>query len=79
MPDIRLDETVAVLTLLITVHSAIHVSEYLQLIDPLWNIYCLESGPKVASSAAFLFVKCADVAPKMIHNIISRDLNRYCY
>ncbi|KAF9132432.1 hypothetical protein BGW39_000145 [Mortierella sp. 14UC] len=75
MPDIRLDETVAVLTLLITVHSAIHVSEYLQLIDPLWNIYCLESGPKVASSAAFLFVKCADVAPKTIHNIISRDLN----
>ncbi|OAQ29570.1 hypothetical protein K457DRAFT_32202 [Linnemannia elongata AG-77] len=75
MPDIRLDETVAVLTLLITVHSAIHVSEYLQLIDPLWNIYCLESGPKVASSAAFLFVKCADVAPKAIHNIISRDLN----
>ncbi|KAG0277970.1 hypothetical protein BGZ95_004993 [Linnemannia exigua] len=75
MPDIRLDETVAVLTLLITVHSAIHVSEYLQLIDPLWNIYCLESGPKVASSAAFLFVKCADVAPKMIHSIISRDLN----
>ncbi|KAG0296788.1 hypothetical protein BGZ96_008516 [Linnemannia gamsii] len=75
MPDIRLDETVAVLTLLITVHSAIHVSEYLQLIDPLWNIYCLESGPKVASSAAFLFVKCADVAPKAIHNIISRDLH----
>ncbi|KAG9067454.1 hypothetical protein KI688_012237 [Linnemannia hyalina] len=75
MPDIRLDETVAVLTLLITVHSAIHVSEYLQLIGPLWNIYCLESGPKVASSAAFLFVKCADVAPKAIHNIISRDLN----
>ncbi|KAF9928463.1 hypothetical protein FBU30_002365 [Linnemannia zychae] len=73
--DIRLDETVAVLTLLITVHSAIHVSEYLQLIDPLWSIYCLESGPKVASSAAFLFVKCADVAPKAIHNIISRDLN----
>ncbi|KAG0375632.1 hypothetical protein BGX24_008839, partial [Mortierella sp. AD032] len=75
MPDIRLDETVAVLTLLITVHSAIHGGEYLQLIDPLWNIYCLESGPKVAASAAFLFVKCADVAPKMIHNIISRDLN----
>ncbi|KAF9154391.1 hypothetical protein BG015_001079 [Linnemannia schmuckeri] len=75
MPDIRLDETVAVLTLLITVHSTIHVSEYLQLIDPLWNIYCLESGPKVASSAAFLLVKCADVAPKTIHNIISRDLN----
>ncbi|KAG0215733.1 hypothetical protein BGX33_000899 [Mortierella sp. NVP41] len=75
MPDIRLNEMVAVLSLLITVHSAIHVSEYLQFIDPLWNIYCLESGPKVVSAAAFLFVKCADVAPKAIHSIISRDLN----
>ncbi|KAG0045142.1 hypothetical protein BGZ83_009603 [Gryganskiella cystojenkinii] len=75
MSDIRLDETVAVLTLLITVHSAIHANEYLQLIDPLWNLYCLESRPKVAASAAFLFVKCADISPKMIHSLISRDLN----
>ncbi|KAF9194469.1 hypothetical protein BGZ51_009549 [Haplosporangium sp. Z 767] len=74
LPDIQLDETVAVLKLLITVHSAIHASEYLQLIEPLWSIYCLESRPKVASSAAFLFVKCADIAPKTIYNLVIRDL-----
>ncbi|KAF9302452.1 hypothetical protein BGZ74_005326, partial [Mortierella antarctica] len=39
LPDIRMDETVAVLMLLITVHSAVHVSEYLQLVNPLWQIY----------------------------------------
>ncbi|KAG0306222.1 hypothetical protein BGZ98_002776 [Dissophora globulifera] len=74
MPDIKMDESVAVLKLLITVHSAIHVSEYLRLVEPLWNVYCLESRTKVASSAAFLFVKCADIAPKTIHTLISRDL-----
>ncbi|KAG0209762.1 hypothetical protein BGX28_009982 [Mortierella sp. GBA30] len=74
MPDIRLDETVAVLMLLITVHSAIHASEYLQLIDPLWNIYCLESRPKLTTSSAFLFAKCADIAPKTIYTLVSQDL-----
>lgn len=77
LPDIRMDETVAVLMLLITVHSAVHVSEYLQLVNPLWQIYCMESRPKVAASAAFLFVKCADVAPKTIHNLVTADLIRY--
>ncbi|KAI7817236.1 hypothetical protein BC939DRAFT_335406 [Gamsiella multidivaricata] len=75
MGDIRMDETVATLKLLITVHSAIQVSEYLKLIEPLWNVYLLESHPKVVSSAAFLFVKCADIAPKTIYSIISRDLS----
>ncbi|KAG0082753.1 hypothetical protein BGZ92_011431 [Podila epicladia] len=74
LPDIRMDETVAVLMLMITVHSAVHVSEYLQLVNPLWQIYCMESRPKVAASAAFLFVKCADVAPKTIHNLVTADL-----
>ncbi|KAG0253183.1 hypothetical protein BG011_006509, partial [Mortierella polycephala] len=74
LPDIQMDETVAVLKLLITVHSAIHASEYLQLIEPLWNIYCIESRPNIASSAAFLFVKCADIAPKAIYDLVIRDL-----
>jgi len=77
LSDTRLDETVAVLTLLITVHSAIHADEYLRLIDPLWNLYILESRPRVAASAAFLFVKCADISPKTIHSFISHDLFRY--
>lgn len=76
LPDIRMDETVAVLMLLITVHSAVHVSEYLQLVNPLWQIYCMEFRPKVAASAAFLFVKCADVAPKTIHSLVTADLIR---
>ena len=63
--------------LLITVHSAIHASEYLTLIEPLWNVYCLESRPKVTSLCAFLFVKCADIAPKTIYSLVSRDLTRY--
>ncbi|KAF9984063.1 hypothetical protein BGZ75_004373 [Mortierella antarctica] len=74
IPDIRLDETVTVLMLLITVHSAIHASEYLTLVEPLWNVYCLESRPKVTSLSAFLFVKCADIAPKTIYSLVSRDL-----
>ncbi|KAF9955542.1 hypothetical protein BGZ72_003631 [Mortierella alpina] len=74
IPDVRLDETVTVLMLLITVHSAIHASEYLTLIEPLWNVYCLESRPKVTSLCAFLFVKCADIAPKTIYSLVSRDL-----
>jgi len=77
MPDIRMDETVSVLMLLITVHSAVHVAEYLQLVHPLWQIYCMESRPKVAASAAFLFAKCADLAPKTIHNLVVTDLTRY--
>lgn len=77
LPDIRMDETVAILMLLITVHSAVHVSEYLQLVNPLWQIYCMDSRPKVAASAAFLFVKCADLAPKTIHNLVTTDLTRY--
>ncbi|KAF9393611.1 hypothetical protein CPC16_001601 [Podila verticillata] len=74
LPDIRMDETVAVLMLLITVHSAVHVAEYLQLVNPLWQIYCMDSRPKVAASAAFLFGKCADLAPKTIHNLVTTDL-----
>ncbi|GJJ73116.1 hypothetical protein EMPS_05474 [Entomortierella parvispora] len=74
LSDTRLDETIAVLTLLITVHSAIHADEYLRLMDPLWNLYILECRPKIAASAAFLFVRCADISPKTIHSLISRDL-----
>lgn len=74
-----MDEAVSILKLLITVHSVIQVDEYLQLMDPLWNVYCLESRSKVASFATFLFVKCADLAPKAIHALISRDLNRFVF
>ncbi|ORZ15402.1 hypothetical protein BCR41DRAFT_353710 [Lobosporangium transversale] len=74
MSDIKMDEAVATLKLLVTVHSVIHVNEYLQLVEPLWDTYCLESRPKAAASAVFLFVKCADIAPKTIYTLISRDL-----
>ncbi|KAF9116859.1 hypothetical protein BGX27_009740 [Mortierella sp. AM989] len=74
MPAIGMSETVAVLRLLITVHSTIHRSEYFYLLKPLWEMYILESHPKVSTSAAFLFVKCADVDRESANTIISRDL-----
>ncbi|KAF9358562.1 hypothetical protein BGX26_001451 [Mortierella sp. AD094] len=74
MPNIGMGETVAVLSLLITVHSAIHRAEYLQILKPLWDTYCLESHPKVSTSAAFLFVKCADVDQEAVSTLILRDL-----
>ncbi|KAF9583807.1 hypothetical protein BGW38_008466 [Lunasporangiospora selenospora] len=74
MADIQLDEPAAVLALLITVHSTIQPNEYLRLSKPLWNIYCLESKPKISGAAAFLFVKCADVDPRSIQILILADL-----
>ncbi|KAF9438529.1 hypothetical protein BGZ76_007060, partial [Entomortierella beljakovae] len=74
MPDIGMSETTAVLRLLITVQSAINKSQYHQLLKPLWDVYCMEPHPKVSASAAFLFVKCADVDRESVNSIIMRDL-----
>ncbi|KAF9208081.1 hypothetical protein BGZ49_009870 [Haplosporangium sp. Z 27] len=74
MPNIGIGETVAVLRLLISVHSIIHRSEYFHLLKPLWDTYCLESHPKVSSYATFLFVKCADIDRESVNTLISRDL-----
>ncbi|KAG0004625.1 hypothetical protein BGZ79_008697 [Entomortierella chlamydospora] len=74
MPNIGMGETVAVLSLLITVHSAIHRTEYLHILKPLWDTYCLESHPKVSTSAVFLFVKCAEVDREAVNTLISHDL-----
>ncbi|KAG0237709.1 hypothetical protein BGW42_000115 [Actinomortierella wolfii] len=72
--SLELDESVALLTALITVQSTIMTSEYIALASPLWNTYLLDSRPKVASSASFLFVKCADVAPKMVFAMVTNEL-----